>query len=365
MAYSSSTTQILEMLFKSLIGAASIALSAVGVLGSNNIDERRAFIVFGDSLSDVGNKQAIFGQPAYWKGRFSNGPVWNEYAAQILSLPLVNYAVGGATSSNTALVNGTAANGAFIPSLLDQIDAFLKNNTKVLRPEDNFVSLNIGGNNILWPLAVDTNYLFANEDKIVNGIADDIATGTKKLLAAGYSRIIVHSLPAFQNAPEIGGPGPAMNIVENLVSKTNDAIKSRVNAITNSKEHKIDFLSVFDATTLFTTALADSDILKALGVTDTTAACVHSDSGMYKPDLAVCNNGSDHFYYDLIHPSTRVHQFLGIFVAHFFVNPRKPADKPEIIRWLTNYRVAQTTPENNLVTKYKINNVPGFVTPLA
>ncbi|KAJ1912293.1 hypothetical protein H4219_005660 [Mycoemilia scoparia] len=352
------------MLFKSLISAASIALAAaVGVLGSNNIDKRRAFIVFGDSLSDNGNKLAIFGQPAYWKGRFSNGPVWNEYAAQILNLPLVNYAVGGATSSNTALVNGTK-NGQFIPSLIDQIDAFLKNNTNVARPEDNFVAMNIGGNNILWPLAVDPAYVFANEDKIINGIASDIVTGCKKLLAAGYSRIVVQNMPPFWNAPGIGGPGPVQDLVKRFLTKANVAIKSGIDTLTASKDYDIDLLSIFDATSIFSTATADSEILKAIGSPDITNACVQSDSGMFKPDLEVCANGNQRFYYDLVHPSTRVHQFLGIFIAHHFVNPRKPADKVEIIKWLNYYHVDETTLENNPVTKYKINNVAGFLTPL-
>src|SRR5215217_7794985 len=49
-------------------------------------------VVFGDSLSDAGNA-----------GRFTNGPVWVEYLAQKLGLPLnparaggTNFAVGGA-----------------------------------------------------------------------------------------------------------------------------------------------------------------------------------------------------------------------------------------------------------------------------
>src|SRR6476659_8447225 len=57
-------------------------------------------VVFGDSLSDVGNiAQAPFINtpgPYYWNGRFSNGPVYAETLATGLGLPaLVNSASGG------------------------------------------------------------------------------------------------------------------------------------------------------------------------------------------------------------------------------------------------------------------------------
>jgi len=36
--------------------------------------------------------------PPYFEGRFSNGPVWNEYLADDLGIPLINRAFGGATT---------------------------------------------------------------------------------------------------------------------------------------------------------------------------------------------------------------------------------------------------------------------------
>lgn len=64
-------------------------------------------IFFGDSLSDNGNFYSdVFGfmpkSPPYFNGRFSNGQVWSEYAAQYYQdnkgIDSINYAIGGQTA---------------------------------------------------------------------------------------------------------------------------------------------------------------------------------------------------------------------------------------------------------------------------
>lgn len=80
-------------------------------------------VVFGDSLSDNGNLFALtkavtgVGQPGapYVDGRFSNGPVAVETMASKLSLPLVDFAYGGAQTGlgnyASAKLNGTGVQG--------------------------------------------------------------------------------------------------------------------------------------------------------------------------------------------------------------------------------------------------------------
>ncbi|KAJ2038974.1 hypothetical protein GGI08_008253, partial [Coemansia sp. S2] len=83
--------------------------------------------VFGDSLSDVGTlKQLTLGlvpPNSYWQGRFSSGPVWNEYLAKLLDYNLYNKAIGGSTSDNkhSTLIDVLNIN---IPSTQDQINFF-------------------------------------------------------------------------------------------------------------------------------------------------------------------------------------------------------------------------------------------------
>ncbi|KAK1479778.1 GDSL-like Lipase/Acylhydrolase [Colletotrichum tamarilloi] len=90
-----------------------------------------SIVVFGDSFSDNGNGAARVSNNAwptdkYYKGRFSNGIVWAEYVAANLSLPLYDYAVGGATTSNALIHGYTGAKGDIaVPSVIDQVVSFL------------------------------------------------------------------------------------------------------------------------------------------------------------------------------------------------------------------------------------------------
>lgn len=76
--------------------------TATGVQAYSNI------LAFGDSLSDNGYYQGYPGgtsgntNPAdiYGFQRYSNGPVWVEYMASSLGLPLLDMAYGGATTSD-------------------------------------------------------------------------------------------------------------------------------------------------------------------------------------------------------------------------------------------------------------------------
>jgi cholinesterase len=75
--------------FRFLLAVLMVLSSSAATEEGHTFDH---LVVFGDSLSDMGNA-----------GRFSNGPVWVEQLAEMLKLPLTaserggqNFAVGGA-----------------------------------------------------------------------------------------------------------------------------------------------------------------------------------------------------------------------------------------------------------------------------
>ena len=70
------------------------------------------------------------GEPYYKGCVFSNGPVYIDVAADILNVPLKNYAVGGATSGATqgelgvpaGFANQTVATTIKVPSTIQQVE---------------------------------------------------------------------------------------------------------------------------------------------------------------------------------------------------------------------------------------------------
>ncbi|KAF6824221.1 GDSL-like Lipase/Acylhydrolase [Colletotrichum plurivorum] len=94
-----------------------------------------SLVVFGDSFSDNGNGSArvsngTWPSDKYYDGRFSNGVVWVEYVAGNLSIPLYDYAVGGATTSNELIQGFTGPQATIaVPSVVEQIVSFLGKTT--------------------------------------------------------------------------------------------------------------------------------------------------------------------------------------------------------------------------------------------
>src|SRR4051794_10258603 len=114
------------------------SLAAVLIFGAALADCAAAgpffnLVVFGDSLSDIGNiaAQPFINTPGpyYWNGRFSNGPVYAETLATGLGLPALNrstasggtdYAYGGAKTTGTAFPDSL-----FVKDIDDQVNAYL------------------------------------------------------------------------------------------------------------------------------------------------------------------------------------------------------------------------------------------------
>ena len=123
--------------------------------------ELQDIVVFGASLSDVGNdKAAIPGitQAPYFEGRFSNGPVWHEVMAERLGLPPAsvpsllggnNYAFGGAE------VGPGVAELIGVPNVGTQIDIYLFTQAGLGQlpiPADTlYIVASAGGNNLIPP----------------------------------------------------------------------------------------------------------------------------------------------------------------------------------------------------------------------
>ena len=86
------------------------------VLRDSFLQPASNLIVFGDSLSDMGNGNnsaivsVVFSSPPYWKGRFSNGPVWIEHISDSYGLT-TTFGDGTAQGDNRAFGGSQTGQG--------------------------------------------------------------------------------------------------------------------------------------------------------------------------------------------------------------------------------------------------------------
>ena len=192
---------------------------------ANNTSLNR-LIIFGDSLSDNGNTYAltrdlhesideipIVPDPDYyWYGRFSDGPVWNEFLAGLLGLisperqtelrkspNYLNYAYGGAWAESYQ--PDEDAWHTLPPSLEGQVDDYL--DTAKLNQDDlshDLVTIWMGGNDYLnqeltgVPIARELNI---STQSVLNAMLENL----NKLYAAGVRHFLLLGLPDLGRVP--------------------------------------------------------------------------------------------------------------------------------------------------------------------
>ncbi|WGL60488.1 SGNH/GDSL hydrolase family protein [Pigmentibacter sp. JX0631] len=194
-------------------------------LNSHNSIKR--IVIFGDSLSDNGNllhstKDSLPGFP-YFKGRFSNGLVWNDYLSIQTKLPVLNYAVGGAkvkSEINERIYQvpqllTTGFRNLIIRSMNSSINKYINSlvtynsefdSSHIHSPNETLFIIWIGGNDYLelmenkklYMKTIDTEN-FSFTEKVVSNINENIL----KLKDIGARHIAVIGLPDLGLTPEL------------------------------------------------------------------------------------------------------------------------------------------------------------------
>jgi phospholipase/lecithinase/hemolysin len=140
-------------------------------------------VVFGDSLSDMGNA-----------GRFSNGPVWVEQIAEMLRVPLAASERGG---QNFAVGGARVEEGP--QSLRAQVEEFLK----LPRPSGRTLYVISGGGNDVLAAIGESDALSK-----VNAAAASLKDVLADLIAHDASDLLVPNLPDVSLTPEVQAHGP-------------------------------------------------------------------------------------------------------------------------------------------------------------
>ncbi len=321
------------------------------VLFPVRVDAQNAFdriIIFGDSLSDPGNKYAVTGlvnvppydlldpllvpEGPYARGglHHSNGATWIEQMARPLGFGGdVRPAFGSqGKASNYAYAGARAREAVDVDNihLSEQVAAFLADERYVAPPDALYVIF-IGGNDVpdaVRALAVDPSGLTS-----IGVMTDAVASVNQSILylySAGARKFLI------LNAPDLGLI-PAMNILDQVFPGAADAatcfsalynfgtpvpcvpsgiaipgLADVLDALEGMPEIDILRLDVFAIMRQF---VADP---AAFGLSNVTDACVMPG----QPPFA-CKTPDEYLFWDGIHPTKAVHAIIADKAAEVLV----------------------------------------------
>ncbi|KAI8318444.1 hypothetical protein GQ54DRAFT_251767, partial [Martensiomyces pterosporus] len=284
--------------------------------------------IFGDSLSDVGTlKELTLGlvpPPPYWQGRFSSGPMWNEYLAPLLNYNLYNKAIGGSTSDNSH--SSLIPLPIKIPSTQDQINYFKfihpfysSSPTKFL----DIAMLEIGANDFfaeMFKLSANT----LTVDSFIKTLSDTVVNQLEQLKNIGFRNIVVANLAAIQYTP-MAGLLNMRDLANTTVTRYNQMLATKVNAW--AKNANIGFFSIADIGGFVELTVNSGAITTALGIKDVKTSCVGGNTlNLFEAqdklsalvqfiidakENLMCSDPSTNYFFDPVHPAERVHRLFG------------------------------------------------------
>ncbi|MDO1559075.1 SGNH/GDSL hydrolase family protein [Brevundimonas sp. 2R-24] len=279
---------------------ASISMAALGaallMAGAVQAQSYDRVVVFGDSLSDVGNLPPANQPPSppYFGGRFSNGQVWIER---------LGFTVGGATgvsgSRSFAFGGAWTANGGLTPTLAQQI-AMYGGSGGTLGGGD-LVILWGGANDIfggVGPASVTANP-FATISASAQVAAANMGAHINSVANAGAGTILVANLPNLGATPQFNsGPGlAAQGIVVQATSAFNAALFAQAQA--QAAAHPNTNVIYMDVDRAYQTLLAAPS---AFGLTNVSQACFNG--------VTVCTGADGYLFWDGVHPTAAGHALL-------------------------------------------------------
>lgn len=241
-------------------------------------------VSFGDSLSDTGNVLAATAgahpnEPAYFPGRFSNGPVWVEFLADNIGADLENYAWGGAT---------TAGYSGGIPGLDIQVASFLGSGPSF-------------GNDTLFTVWAGPNDFFQGATAPVPSV-DNIIMAVQALEDAGAKHILV------PNMPDLGITPGALSL-----SLAEQAGLSTLTGLFNSYLH--DELTALMGGG-FGAALYEMDVQSILQSIIASSTFDNNTQAAYPAlGLTAWAAAGDYLFWDDVHPTTAAHKLVADYAA--------------------------------------------------
>ena len=242
--------------------------------------------VMGDSLSDDGNLyKSVFGlypqSPPYYKGRFSNGPVWVENLAPKLGFAFngaTDYAYGGAET-------GSSNDASGLPGMKQQLASLLK---AYPTGDPNALYVIWGGGNDYLAGGTDTATPVAN-----------LVGYVKSLAATGARNFVVPNLPDLGQTPGNRNTASAASLTQRTLAHNANLAAALQTLRTQNPAWNI---VLFDVYAEFNRIVANP---AAYGFANTT------DQAM----TATGANPDTYLFWDSVHPTAAAHRLIATDAA--------------------------------------------------
>ncbi len=254
-------------------------------------------VIFGDSLSDEGRVYALmeelFPDPDfYYQGRFSNGPIWAEYAFP----DRLNFAYGGALANHDNIFSSDFDDLLDNTGVFDQIDEYFAQSPDNIA-ETTFI-IYVGPNDML----AMTDFDDPNTPSSIVEIVDNIEASVIRLKKAGATDITVIGMADLSLTP----------YVRHSASLFQQRVITRATIRFNKKLIDMaDALDIhyFPADEVMEAIMADAAANGLINVSDACLTVVNGEG-------VVCDNPDAYLFWDNVHPTTFVH---GLF-ARLYMN---------------------------------------------
>ncbi|MBF0314378.1 MAG: SGNH/GDSL hydrolase family protein [Oligoflexia bacterium] len=310
------------------------------------------YVLFGDSVSDTGGLHKwirVFPGGVYWNGHFTNGWVWIQYLSTFSNnMPVINWSYAGMKTSRFFIAEDDSKVFNFFDyvktkltgNFLTELEKYLAAPTFNLSTTLHFIFL--GANNYYHLMG--SSFVMEQIEKesegdavspialnYANKSAEDIMTGVERLRQHGGRSFVIIALPDLGRFPTRDFYAHLMKNLSRLSHLHNRQLKKMVESY--QQEHPEVKMIWVDAP-FFMQQICDHP--EEFAITDTTNTCLKTITFRGTRE-DICNNPNDYLFYDLAHPTSRIHCFLAqriyklLFEQHLTSSP--PMDKESVYRY--------------------------------
>jgi phospholipase/lecithinase/hemolysin len=272
----------------------------------NRVVPSRSLVVFGDSLSDVGNLPSP--TPPYYNGRWSNGPVWVDTLASDLGDPPLQPSSAGGT--DYAWFGAQVAIPGFPPSIPQQISQYVANLAAA--------GQTIATNDVFAVWAGTNDYLgtFLGTNGPINPIdpatsASALTDALETLVMAGAKTLVVDNLPLLGNTPYIQATDVFYQQGGALVASANawttiynSDVATGLKALSGANVVLVDLASLEEKVIQYPAQF---------GFTNTSSAVGPLQGGLITS--ITVSDPQDYFFFDGVHLTTQAQQLIGMKAA--------------------------------------------------